>query len=243
LSENLRTVEKLRASYLDTRNATTLHLALEINKVGVESAPPDDPTAQALALSLRCTLLRLAYQLDKDEAKLAEAIASGRLAKSLFQPMDAGFPKALNSLATALQDEYGRTRDPAILTEALDLYREAVRVLPEGHPELPAMFSNIGNVLMTQGLAQRSPRLLDEAIHSAREAVGMSDPADAAYATRQASLGMALVAHYANCRGPAAELDEAERLFSAALAALPAGHAMRGQVQNYLSGISKLRRS
>ncbi len=68
LSDNLRTVEKLRASYLDTRNATTLRLALEINKVGVESAPADDPTAQALALSLRCTLLRLAYERDRNEA-------------------------------------------------------------------------------------------------------------------------------------------------------------------------------
>jgi hypothetical protein len=54
---------------------------------------------------------------------------------------------------------------------------------------------------------------------------------------------MALVAHYANCNGPAYELDEAERLFNAALAALPSGHAMRAQVQNYLSGVSTLRRS
>jgi hypothetical protein len=241
LADNLRTVERLRASYLDSKNVTTLHLALEINKVGVESAPADDPTAQALALSLRCTLLRLAYERDKNEAQLREAIAAGRLAKSLFKPTDAGFSKALNSLATALQDEYTRTRDPAILTEALALYREAVRALPEGHPELPSMFSNIGNVLMTQGLAERSPELLDEAIHSAREAVGTSDPGDAAYATRQASLGMALVAHCANCSGPAAELDEAERLFNAALATLPASHALRPQVQNYLAGISALR--
>jgi len=241
LSDNLRTVEKLRASYLDTRNGTTLRLALEINKVGVESAPADDPTAQALALSLRCTLLRLAYERDRDEAELSEAIAAGRLAKSLFKPTDAGFSKALNSLATALQAEYGRGQDPAILAEALALYREAVRALPEGHPELPAMFSNIGNVLMTQGLAERNPGLLDEAIHSAREAVGMSDPGDAAYATRQASLGMALVAHYANSSGQAAELDEAERLFNAALATLPANHALRPQVQSYLAGVSALR--
>ena len=206
LSDNLRTVEKLRASYVDSRNATTLRLALEINKVGVESAPADDPTARALALSLRCTLLRLAYERDRNEAELSEAIAAGRLAKSLFTLTDPGFPRALNSLATALQAEYSRAQDPAILAEALALYREAVSALPEGHPELPAMFTNIGNVLMTQGVAQRSPELLDEAIHSAREAVGMSDPGDAAYATRQASLGMALVAHYANSSGPTAEL-------------------------------------
>ena len=103
------------------------------------------------------------------------------------------------------------------------------------------MFSNIGNVLMTQGLAERTPELLDEAIHSAREAVGMSDPADASYATRQASLGMALVAHYANSNGTAAELDEAERLFNAALTTLPANHPLRPQVQNYLAGVSALR--
>jgi hypothetical protein len=241
LSDNLRTVEKLRASYMDSRNTTTLRLALEINKVGVESAPADDPTAQALALSLRCTLLRLAYERDRNEAELGEAIAAGRLAKSLFKLTDAGFPRALNSLATALQAEYSRAQDPAILSEALALYREAVRALPEGHPELPAMFTNIGNVLMTQGLAERNSELLDEAIHSAREAVGMSDPADAAYATRQASLGMALVAHYANSSGPAAELDEAERLFNAALAALPPNHALRPQVQSYLAGVSALR--
>ncbi|HEY6786338.1 MAG TPA: hypothetical protein VI365_03420, partial [Trebonia sp.] len=156
LSDNLRTVEKLRASYMDSRNTTTLRLALEINKVGVESAPADDPTAQALALSLRCTLLRLAYERDGNEAELGEAIAAGRLAKSLFKLTDAGFPRALNSLATALQAEYSRAQDPAILSEALALYREAVRALPEGHPELPTMFTNIGNVLMTQGLAERN---------------------------------------------------------------------------------------
>jgi tetratricopeptide (TPR) repeat protein len=241
LSDNLRTVEKLRASYMDTRNATTLLLALEINKVGVESAPPDDPTAQALALSLRCTLLRLSFERDRQEAALSEAITAGRLAKSLFKSTDAGFPKALNSLATALQAEYGRAQDPTILAEALALYREAVRALPEGHPELPAMFTNIANVLMTQGLAERSPQLLDAAIHSAREAVGMSDPDGTAYAARQASLGMALLAHYANFSGPAAELDEAERLFNAALATLPENHALRPQVQNYLSSVSTLR--
>jgi tetratricopeptide (TPR) repeat protein len=241
LSDNLRTVEKLRASYMDSRNSTTLRLALEINKVGVESAPADDPTAQALALSLRCTLLRLAYERDRNEAELGEAIAAGRLAKSLFKLTDPGFPRALNSLATALQAEYSRTQDPAILSEALALYREAVRALPEGHPELPTMFTNIGNVLMTQGLAERNPELLDQAIHSAREAVGMSDPGDAAYATRQASLGMALVAHYANTSGPAAELDEAERLFNAALETLPPDHALRPQVQSYLAGVSALR--
>jgi hypothetical protein len=241
LSDNLRTVEKLRASYMDSKNVTTLRLALEINKVGVESAAADDPTAQALALSLRCTLLRLAYERDRNEAELAEAIEAGRLAKSLFKATDAGFPRALNSLATALQADYGRTRDPAILTEVLSLYREAVRMLPEGHPELPAMFSNIGNVLMTQGLAERNRDLLDDAVHSAREAVGMSDPGDSAYTTRQASLGMALVAHYANGGGAASDLDEAERLFNATLAALPAGHALRPQVQSYLNGISGLR--
>ncbi|HEX3957139.1 MAG TPA: hypothetical protein VHZ03_10975 [Trebonia sp.] len=241
LSDNLRTVEKLRASYMDSRNTTTLRLALEINKVGVESAPADDPTAQALALSLRCTLLRLAYEQDRNEAELGEAIAAGRLAKSLFRLTDAGFPRALNSLATALQAEYSRAQDPAILSEALGVYREAVRALPEGHPELPTMFTNIGNVLMTQGLAERNSELLDEAIHSAREAVGMSDPGDAAYATRQASLGMALVAHYANTSGLAAELDEAERLFNAALATLPPDHALRPQVQSYLAGVSALR--
>jgi tetratricopeptide (TPR) repeat protein len=241
LSDNLRTVEKLRASYMDSRNSTTLRLALEINKVGVESAPADDPTAQALALSLRCTLLRLAYERDRNEAELGEAIAAGRLAKSLFKLTDAGFSRALNSLATALQAEYSRAQDPAILSEALALYREAVRALPEGHPELPTMFTNIGNVLMTQGLAERNPELLDEAVHSAREAVGMSDPGDAAYATRQASLGMALVAHYANTSGPAAELDEAERLFNAALETLPPDHALRPQVQSYLAGVSALR--
>ena len=241
LSDNLRTVEKLRASYMESRNATTLRLALEINKVGVESAPADDPTAQALALSLRCALLRLAYERDRNEAELGEAIAAGRLAKSLFKLTDAGFPRALNSLATALQAEYSRAQDPAILTEALALYREAVRALPEGHPELPAMFTNIANVLLTQGLSERNPDLLDEAIHSAREAIGMSDPGDAAYATRQASLGMALVAHYANSGGAAAELDEAERLFNVALATLPPNHALRPQVQSYLAGVSALR--
>jgi tetratricopeptide (TPR) repeat protein len=241
LSDNLRTVEKLRASYMESRNATTLRLALEISKVGVESAPADDPTAQALALSLRCTLLRLAYERDRNEAELGEAIAAGRLAKSLFKLTDAGFPRALNSLATALQAEYSRAQDPAILTEALALYREAVRALPEGHPELPAMFTNIANVLLTQGLSERNPDLLDEAIHSAREAVGMSDPGDAAYPTRQASLGMALVAHYANSSGAATDLDEAERLFNAALATLPPNHALRPQVQSYLAGVSALR--
>jgi hypothetical protein len=96
---------------------------------------------------------------------------------------------------------------------------------------------------MTQGLAEHKPELLDEAIHSAREAVGMSDPGDIAYATRQASLGMALVAHYANFDGPAAELDEAERLFNAALVALPASHPLRPQVQNYLAGVTALRQA
>jgi tetratricopeptide (TPR) repeat protein len=235
--------ERLRQAYLENGDAATLGRALEASEVAVESAPADDFTARGLALGLRCVLLRMAYQRDKDPAKLSQAIEAGRTAKALFKPADPGFPKTLNSLGNALQEEYGRTRHPSILSEALMLYREAVRVLPEGHPEIPGMYSNIGNVLMTQGLQDRNPRLLVEAVQAGREAVGMTDPEGPAFATRLANLGMALVAHYANCDGPPAELDEAERLFNEALATLPPAHALRPHVQNYLNGVSTLRLS
>jgi hypothetical protein len=96
---------------------------------------------------------------------------------------------------------------------------------------------------VTQGLAEQSPRLLAEAIQAGREAVGGSVPDGPAFAGRLASLGMALVAHYANCNGPTGELDEAERLFNEALTTVPAGHSLRAQVQGYLNGVATLRRN
>jgi tetratricopeptide (TPR) repeat protein len=238
---NLQAAESLRQAYLETSDPAILGRALEASEVAVESASAEDFTARGMALGLRCVLLRMAYQRDKDPAKLAQAIEAGRTAKALFRPSDPGFPKTLNSLANALQEEYGRTRHSAILTEALALYREAVRVLPEGHAEIPGMYSNIGNVLMTQGIQDHNQQLFVEAVQAGREAVGMTDPEGPAFATRLANLGMALVAHYANCDGPPAELDEAERLFNEALATLPPTHALRPHIQNYLNGVSTLR--
>lgn len=105
------------------------------------------------------------------------------------------------------------------------------------------MLSNIGNVLLTQGLEQQSQPLLTEAVEVAREAVGATDPDAPAFGTRLASLGMALVAHYANCGRPRGELDEAERVLNVALTALPQAHPLRGQVQDYLASVSALRRA
>jgi hypothetical protein len=201
--------------------------------------PAGDLATRGLVLGLRCTLLRLAYQRDKDHTKLAEAIEAGRAAKSLVRPSDASFARTLTSLASALQEEYAQTRDPAILTEALALYRDGIQVLPEGHPEVPGLHANTCNVLMTQGL--QDPRLLTGAVEAGRQAVALTGPEDPAYPTRLASLGMALVAHRANNQGPPAELDEAERLFSQALAILPADHALRSQIQGYVDAVAALR--
>lgn len=246
-TKKMQAADRLRQGYLRGGDVAaldkTLDKALEASKADAGSAPAGDPVARGLALSVRSALLRAAYQRDKDPAGLAAAIDAGRTAKGLFKPNDPAFPKALNTLGNVLQEEYERTSDPAILTEALGMYRDAVSALPAGHPEIPGMMSNIGNVLITQGLAERSPRLLAEAIQAGREAVGASVPDGPAFASRLASLGMALVAHYANCSGPAAELDEAERLFNEALTTLPPAHTLRGQVQGYLTGVATLRRN
>ena len=241
LSDALGTAERLRERYLETGDAAALGKALEASEVALESAPASAAEARGHALSLRCVLLRLAYLRDRDTVKLAEAIESGRTARSLLKPADPAFARAINGLAAALQEEYGQTHDPAILTEALSLYREGARVLPEGHPDIPGLYSNIGNVLMTQGLADGNARLLAEAVQAGREAIGMSDPEGPSFGSRLAHLGMALVAHYANCDGPPAELDEAERLFNESLATLPPAHQLRAQIQSYLNGISALR--
>jgi hypothetical protein len=237
--DTLRTAESLRQEYLATGSPGKLGQALEASQLAADSVPAGDLATRGLVLGLRCTLLRLAYLRDKDETKLAEAIEAGRAAKSLVRPSDPSFSRTLTSLASALQEEYGRTRNPAILTEALALYRDGVHVLPEGHPELAGLQANICNVLMTQGLQE--PRLLAEAVQAGRQAVALSDPGSGAFATRLASLGMALVAHHANSQGPQSELDEAERLFSQALAALPASHALRSQIQGYLDAVTALR--
>lgn len=230
----------MRESYLQTGDAAALGKALEASEVAADLAA-DSPEAHGYALTLRSVLLRLAYVRDRDQVKLAEAIEAGRTARSLLKPGDHGFGRAINGLAAALREEYDQTRDPDILTEALALYREGARLLPEGHPDIPGLYSNIGNVLMTQGLADGNQRLLAEAVQAGREAIGMSNPEGPAFGTRLAHLGMALVAHYANCDGPPAELDEAERLFNEALTTLPPTHALRSQIQSYLSGITALR--
>ncbi|HUN36121.1 MAG TPA: hypothetical protein VMU95_29335 [Trebonia sp.] len=237
--ETLRTADRLREEYLATGNPGKLGQALEASQLAADSVPAGDLATRGLVLGLRCALLRLAYQRDKDQTKLAEAIEAGRAAKSLVRPTDPSFSRTLTSLASALQEEYARTRNPAILTEALALYRDGVQVLPEGHPELAGLHANICNVLMTQGLQE--PRLLADAVEAGRQAVALSDPDSPAYAARLASLGMALVAHHANNRGPQSELDEAERLFSQALTALPADHALRAQIQGYLDAATAIR--
>ncbi|HEX4829769.1 MAG TPA: hypothetical protein VH478_01575 [Trebonia sp.] len=241
VAQKLGAAERLRERYLETGDANALTQALAVSQDAVESAPADASEARGLGLSLRCVLLRLAYVRDRDQVKLGEAVEAGRAARSLLRPADPGFPRAVNSLAAALQEEYGQTKDAAILTEALALYREGARLLPEGHPDIPGLYSNIGNVLMTQGLADGNPRLLTEAVQAGREALGMSDPEAPTFGPRLAHLGMALVAHYANCDGPPAELDEAERLFNEALATLAPSHAVRGQIQSYMNGINALR--
>jgi hypothetical protein len=237
--DTLRTADRLREEYLATGSPGKLGQALEASQLAADSVPAGDLATRGLVLGLRCALLRLAYQRDKDQTKLAEAIEAGRAAKSLVRPSDPSFCRTLTSLASALQEEYGRTRNPAILTEALALYRDGVHVLPEGHPELAGLQANVCNVLMTQGLQE--PRLLAGAVEAGRQAVALSDPEGPAFPARLASLGMALVAHHANDQGPQSELDEAERLFSQALATLPADHTLRSQIQGYLDAASALR--
>jgi Flp pilus assembly protein TadD len=239
VAETLRNADSLREEYLASGNPGTLGQALEASQLAADCVPAGDLATRGLVLGLRCALLRLAYQRDKDQTKLAEAIEAGRAAKSLVRPSDPSFARTLVSLASALQEEYGRTRNPAILTEALALYRDGVHVLPDGHPDIAGLQANICNVLMTQGL--QDPRLLTEAVQAGRQAVALTDPDSSAYPARLASLGMALVAHRANNQGPQSELDEAERLFSQALAALPADHALRSQVQGYVDAVAALR--
>ena len=235
----LRTADRLREEYQATGDPGQLGQALEASQLAIDSVPAGDLATRGLVLGLRCALLRLAYQRDKDQTKLAEAIEAGRAAKSLVRPSDPSFSRTLTSLASALQEEYGRTRSPAILTEALALYRDGVHVLPTGHPELAGLYANICNVLMTQGLQE--PRLLADAVEAGRQAVALSAPDSPAFPTRLAGLGMALVAHHANNQGPQSELDEAESLFSRALATLPADHALRSQIQGYLDAATALR--
>jgi tetratricopeptide (TPR) repeat protein len=237
--DTLRAAETLREEYLATGSPGKLGQALEASQLAADSVPAGDLATRGLVLGLRCALLRLAYQRDKDQTKLAESIEAGRAAKSLVRPSDPSFSRTLTSLASALREEYGRTRDPAILGEALALYRDGVHVLPEGHPELAGLQANICNVLMTQGL--QDPRLLTEAVEAGRQAVALSDPDSAGYPTRLASLGMALVAHHANNQGPQSELDQAEQLFSRALATLPADHDLRPQIQGYVDAVTALR--
>jgi hypothetical protein len=239
VADALRTADRLREEYLATGNPGTLGQALEASQLAEDSVPAGDLATRGLVLGLRCALLRLAFTRDKDQTKLAEAIDAGRAAKSLVRPSDPSFSRTLISLASALQEEYGRTRNPAILTEALALYRDGVHVLPEGHPEVAGLQANICNVLMTQGLVD--PRLLTEAVEAGRQAVALSDPDSPAFPTRLASLAMALVAHHANNQGPSSELDEAERLFSQALATLPADHALRSQIRGYVDAVAALR--
>jgi len=188
-------------------------------------------------------LLRMAYERDKDPAKLAEAIQAGRVAIDIFPLDDPGYPQALNSLGNALQEEFGRTRDASALSEALGMYREALRVLPADHPDVPGMLSSIGTVLMTQGMQSEDSALLDEAVQAGRDAVAASVPGSPAHATRLASLGRALIARFAHRGWPASELDEAEQLFNEALDSLPPAHALRAQIQNYLAGVTALRRA
>lgn len=239
VADALRTADRLREEYLATGNPGTLGQALEASQLAEDSVPAGDLATRGLVLGLRCALLRLAFTRDKDQTKLAEAIDAGRAAKSLVRPSDPSFSRTLISLAGALQEEYGRTRNPAILTEALALYRDGVHVLPEGHPEVAGLQANICNVLMTQGLVD--PRLLTEAVEAGRQAVALSDPESSAFPTRLASLAMALVAHHANNQGPPSELDEAERLFSHALATLPEDHALRSQIRGYVDAVAALR--
>ena len=221
----------------------TLRLALEVSKLAVESALPEERVGRAVALGIRCMLLRMAYERDKDPAKLAEAIQAGRVAVDIFPPDDPGYAQALGSLGNALQEEFGRTRDAAALSEALGMYRQALRVLPGDHPEVPGMLSSIGTVLMTQGMQGEDPGLLDEAVQAGRDAVAASTPGSPAHATRLASLGRALIARFAHRGWPAADLDEAELLFNQALDSLPPAHPLRAQIQNYLAGVSALRRA
>ncbi len=198
LANHLRAAESLRSAYLETGDPVTLRLALEVSKLAIESALPDERMGRAIALGIRCMLLRMAHERDKDPAKLAEAIQAGRVAIDIFPPNDPGYPQALNSLGNALQEEFGRTRDAAALSEALGMYREALRMLPAGHPDVPGMLSSIGTVLMTQGMQSEDSALLDEAVQAGRDAVAASVPGSPAHATRLASLGRALIARFAH---------------------------------------------
>jgi tetratricopeptide (TPR) repeat protein len=238
---HLRITEGLREQYLQTGTAATLEMAIESSQMALDAVTQGDPHGRALALGTRCVLLRMAYQRDKDPARLAQAIDAGRTALTLTGPNDPAYSRHVSNLASALQEEYGRSRATDVLDEALATYRRAAGALPAESPELAGMLSNIGNVLLTQGLEQQSQPLLTEAVEVAREAVGATDPDAPSFGTRLASLGMALVAHYANCGRPAGELDEAERVLNVALGTLPPDHPLHGQVQDYLSSVSALR--
>ncbi|WP_242909895.1 tetratricopeptide repeat protein [Actinomadura terrae] len=137
--------------------------------------------------------------------------------------------RRLSALGAALTMRFIATDDLADLDAAVDLHREAVRCARDGDPHRPDYLSNLGHALNDRYEERGALTDLHDAV-AAHAAVGHDRPLHAG------NRANALTARFDRL-DDIADLDEALRVGTAALAALPGTHIHRGAQLSNLGGV------
>ncbi|MGW8886326.1 CHAT domain-containing protein [Streptomyces sp. NPDC055749] len=174
--------------------------------------------APAMALHTRYFLDPQRYSTD-----LAEALRFLRTAVALLPRNHPELPVALSDLGMVLSRSYQSFGKAEDINEAVQACREAVALTPEGHEILGVRLLNLGMVLGLRHQLIGDGEDLRQAQESRRKAAELPGLGPAHRATLLGSTAISLMTGFRRAADPAAQLDEAIRLFREALALTPAG--------------------
>ncbi|MEU8677853.1 CHAT domain-containing protein [Streptomyces sp. NPDC048560] len=214
----------LRARYTLTGDPADLDAAIT-HLSAVVTATGEMTTRTATRLLAPAMALHSRYGLDPrgNGADLSEALRLLRTAVTLLPQGHPERPIALSDLGMVLSRRYQSIGAPKDINEAVHACREAVALTPEGNEILGVRLLNLGMALGLRHQLIADGEDLRQAQECRRRAAELPGLGRAHHATLLGSTALSLMTGLGRAADPAAQLDEAVRLFREALALTPAG--------------------
>lgn len=200
-------------------DAAITHLSAVITATG------EATSRTATRLIAPAMVLHARYCLDPqgNSGDLTEALRLLRLAAHLLPRDHPERPVTLSDLGMVLSRHYQSTGEPEVLNEAIQAGREAVALTPDGHEILGMRLLNLGMALGLRHQLSADGEDLRQAQECRRRAAELPGLGRAHHAALVGSTAISLMTGFERAADPAAQLDEAVRLFREALALTPAG--------------------
>jgi tetratricopeptide (TPR) repeat protein len=208
----------LEIRYRQEGRSGDLDEAIEVGRRVVAVAPAD-----ATALGVLGTCLRLRFEARFEESDLTEAVDALRKASDALRTSSAGHPQVLHELAGAVHLRYRLRRGQADLDESVSLARQALATAPADDAERPSYLLTLGGMLHSAYRYSWRETDLDEAVTLCREASELLLPGDPRTGGAYANLALALRGLFER-HGRPSDLDDALDAARRAVGALVVGN-------------------